>query len=121
MSLKSNRYSYLIAVVVVVLIAIAPTSLLRSEGTAWLKGLSILLAIYAILGAALGATWPSKGWQWGLWLVGPILVGSVLSLLFAGGVYGFLVKDVPLLTIIAFATCSGAFVGSRLNRRPGIV
>jgi hypothetical protein len=113
LSFRVGWYSYVTTILLGLIAPLFLAPLLRSEGGGLLKGLSAYLAVYAVLGIALGVTWYGIGWRWGLWLVAPLSVLVVLSLLFAGGIHLFLLKDLPVTVAAAAAACVGAYVGAR--------
>ncbi len=117
MSLRVRWYSYAIAIVFGLLIAFFLTPLLQVDGAAWIRGLCLMAAVSAVLGLGFGVTFPDKSWRWGLWLVSPFWVLILLSLLFAGMFYMFLVRDLPLLIVVTATACGGAYLGARIIRR----
>lgn len=118
MSLRVGWYSYALAIVSGLLITFFLSPLLQAEGAAWIRGLCVNGAVSAVLGLGLGVTFPDKSWLWGLWIVSPLWVLIIPSLLFAGTFYMFLVRDLPLLVVVTAAACGGAYLGARFIRRP---
>ncbi len=116
MRFRVRWYSYATAIFLGIASAFLMSSLLRAEGNTLLKGLSISLAVWAVLGVPLGVTWPGKGWRWGLWLASPLWVLVMLGFLFAGGLHLLLVKDLPILIGVTVAACVGAWIGARFVR-----
>jgi len=78
----------------------------------------IPIAIYFFIsGSLMGLLSPKESWRWGIWLCGPILVLTGLSVLFAGNIDMFLKKDIPLLLLAFLLACLGAFIFSRIRNR----
>lgn len=118
MRLRVRWYSYAIAIVLGLLITFILAPYLQAEGAAWFRGLFIFGVVNAVVGLGIGITFPDKSWQWGLWLVSPLLALTLLSLSFAGKFHIFLVRDLPLLIVVTAAACGGAYLGARFIGRP---
>ena len=72
MGFRVRWYAYAVALLVGLASAFFLTPLLRTNGAALLIALGIVCVICAVLGIAVGVTWPDKGWRWGLWLAAPL-------------------------------------------------
>ncbi len=77
----------------------------------------ILGIIYFSCGGLFGFLWPKESWRWGIWITGPMIVLTVLSVLFAGQVEMFLEKDLPILLLAIIATCLGSFLFAEFKNR----
>ncbi len=78
----------------------------------------IPIAVYFfIIGSLMGLLSPKQSWRWGIWLCGPILVLTGLSVLFAGNIDIFLKKDIPLLLLAFLLASLGALIFSRIKKR----
>jgi hypothetical protein len=68
--------------------------------------------IYFFAGIVFGFLWPKESWRWGIWIVGPVIVLTSLSVLFAGQLEIFLKKDLPVILIALIAACLGSFISA---------
>ena len=115
MSSKVRWYSYVLALILGLAVVFLITPLLRAHGAALFRRLIVFWAICGSVGVFLGSIWPAKGWRWGFWLGGPFWILSILSLLFAGGLRLFMLKDLAILAITTIVECGGAYMGARLR------
>lgn len=76
--------------------------------------------VYLLAGGIGGYIKPAVSWRWGLWLVGPVLALTGLSVLFAGQIDVFLEKDLPLLLAALTAACLGGFAAARFRTKKRI-
>jgi peptidoglycan/LPS O-acetylase OafA/YrhL len=74
-----------------------------------------IAAWFFISGSLLGYLSPKESWRWGIWLCGPILALTGLSVLFAGNIDIFLKKDLPLLLLAFLLACLGSLIFSRIK------
>ena len=74
-----------------------------------------IAAFFFISGSLLGYLSPKKSWRWGIWLCGPILALTGLSVLFAGNIEVFLKKDLSVLLLAFLLASMGALVFSRIK------
>ena len=76
----------------------------------------IPIGVYFFLcGSLLGFFSPKESWRWGIWLCGPILALTGLSVLFAGNIDIFLEKDLPLFALVFLLATLGSFIFSRIK------
>ena len=68
--------------------------------------------IFFFAGSLFGFLWPKESWRWGIWIVGPVIVLTGLSVLFAGQPDMFLKKDLPVILIALIAACLGGFISA---------
>jgi hypothetical protein len=64
--------------------------------------------IFFLGGSVFGYMWPKESWRWGLWMTGPMIALTGLSVLFAGQVDIFLEKDAPILLVALMSACAGS-------------
>jgi hypothetical protein len=79
--------------------------------------LVVLGLIYVGLGGVFGFFWPKVSWRWGLWMTGPMIALTGLSVLFAGQLDIFLEKDAPILLVTLISACTGSGLLAWFKRR----
>ncbi len=78
--------------------------------------LIILGIIFLLCGSVFGFLWPKESWRWGLWIVGPLFLLIMVSVLFAGQLDIFLNKDLPKLIVAIVSTSIGSAILSRYQK-----
>jgi peptidoglycan/LPS O-acetylase OafA/YrhL len=108
MNMRNPKISYIIAIIVGLLSPAIPDTGIYP----------IPIALYFFIsGSLMGLLSPKESWRWGIWLCGPIMILSGLSVLFAGNIDMFLKKDIPLLLLAFLLASLGAFIFSRIRNR----
>ena len=72
--------------------------------------------IFLICGSIFGFLWPKESWRWGLWIVGPLFLLIMVSVLFAGQLDVFFKKDLPKILIAITATSIGSALLARYKK-----
>jgi len=76
-----------------------------------------LVILCLLVSGALGFFWARESWRWSLWMIGPSLTLSLLSIAFVGQTEIFFKKDLPLFLITTLSIFSGSFVFAIISNR----
>ena len=86
----------------------------------FLPGMELLVlhtATFFLGGVLFGFLWPKETWRWGLWIVGPLIALTILSVLFAGNLEILLKKDLPILSLLLASACLGGLIAAMYKHR----
>lgn len=72
--------------------------------------------IFFLCGSVFGFLWPKESWRWGLWIVGPLFLLIMVSVLFAGQLDIFFQKDLPKIIVAITATSIGSTILARFQK-----
>ena len=105
----NSKYPYVLAVILGISIRFLPE----------IDSFLILIGvIYFFAGCVFGFFWPRESWRWGIWMIGPLISLTLLSVLFAGQIEVFIKKDLPILLIGLFSSCFGSYLLATFKNRP---
>ncbi|MCP9494695.1 MAG: hypothetical protein MSG64_09595 [Pyrinomonadaceae bacterium MAG19_C2-C3] len=114
---RTRWYAYATVIILGTLAPICLSSLIRTENRYdFAKMLVVYWFAYLLLAIVPGVLWRNVGWRWGIWLSSPLLLLSLMSLGFAGGI-AHLGKDVLVLAGAVIASCLGAYIGANVLRQ----
>jgi hypothetical protein len=106
--MKYSKYPYILAIISGFIIPLA------SEIAPFPIPLIILCLLVS---GILGYFWARESWKWGLWVIGPSFILSILSVVFVGQAEIFLKKDLPIFFIAILSLCLGSFVSAMISNR----
>lgn len=108
MNTKYSKFPYLLAIISGFILPLA----------AGIGPFPIPLVLLCLLvSGILGFFGARESWRWGLWIIGPSFVLSLLSIVFAGHAEIFFKKDLPIFLIAMLSLCLGSFVFSMISKK----
>ena len=108
MNTKYSKFPYLLAIISGFILPLA----------AGIEPFPIpLILVCLLVSGVFGFFWPQQSWRWGLWIIGPSFVLSLVSIAFAGQAEIFLKKDLPIFLIAMLSLCLGRFVFAMISNK----